>query len=48
MGETKVARGYYARRLKGKTDKDDGVLLDSSGKGVKAFGELCKSIKEFK
>jgi hypothetical protein len=48
VGETKVAYGYYARRLKGKTDKDDGILLDSEGKGVKAFDEFCASIKEYK
>lgn len=46
VGETKVAYGYYARRLKGKTDKDDGVLLDSAGKGVKAFDAFCESIRE--
>jgi hypothetical protein len=48
VGETKVAYGYYARRLKGKADGDDGVMLDSSGKGVKAFEEFRKSIKEMK
>jgi hypothetical protein len=48
VGGTKVAYGYYARRLKGKVDKDDGVLLDSEGKGVKAFDEFRKSIKEMK
>jgi hypothetical protein len=48
VGGTKVAYGYYARRLKGKNDKDDGVLLDSAGKGVKAFDQFCESIKESK
>ena len=48
VGETKVAYGYYAIRHKGAENKDDGILLDNSGNGVKAFDEFCKSIHESK
>jgi hypothetical protein len=33
---------------KGKAKKDDAILLDSSGKGVKEFDAFCESIHESK
>ncbi len=48
VGGTKVAYGYYAMRHKGNAKKDDAVLLDSSGNGVKEFDDFCESIHESK
>jgi tetratricopeptide (TPR) repeat protein len=48
VGGTKVAYGYYAMRHKGKAKKDDAILLDGSGNGVKEFDAFCESIHESK
>jgi hypothetical protein len=48
VGGTKVAYGYYAMRHKGKAKKDDAILLDASGNGVKEFDAFCESIHESK
>jgi hypothetical protein len=48
VGGTKVAYGYYAMRHRDGKSKDDGTLLDNSGKGVEKFDKFCRSIRELK